>query len=118
MLCRALPESREGRLIGNQIFRSGTAAGANYGAACRGRSKADFNPKLGIALEEADESLYWLEVLCETEIVEPELLKPLITEAAELVAILVASVNTIVSTNTRITRTSRSPNLKSQISNR
>ena len=51
-----------------------------------------FNPKLGIALEEADESLYWLEVVCESKIVEPELLKPHITEAGELVAILVASV--------------------------
>ncbi len=56
--CKQLPETREGRLIGNQIFRSGTSVGANYRAACRGRSKADFIAKLGIALEEADETLY------------------------------------------------------------
>lgn len=54
-LCRELPETREGRLIGNQIFRSGTSVGANYRASCRARSKADFIAKLGIVLEEGDE---------------------------------------------------------------
>ena len=62
-LCRLLPDSREGRLIGNQIFRSGTSVGANYRAACRARSKADFIAKLGIVLEEADETLFWFEIL-------------------------------------------------------
>jgi four helix bundle protein len=94
-LCRQLPETREGRLIGNQIFRSGTSVGANYRAACRGRSKADFTSKLGIVLEEADESLYWLEILAETKIVKVDLLKSLMNEANELVAILVASLNKV-----------------------
>ena len=58
-LCRSLPRSRESRLIGDQVFRSGTSVGANYRAACRGRSKAEFIAKLGVVLEEADESLYW-----------------------------------------------------------
>jgi four helix bundle protein len=93
-LCRQLPENREGRLIGNQIFRSGTSVGANYRSACRGRSKADFIAKLGIVLEEADESLYWLEILAETKIVKADLLTPLMKEANELVSIFVSSLNT------------------------
>jgi len=93
-LCRQLPETREGRLIGNQIFRSGTSVGANYRAACRGRSKAEFIAKLGIVLEEADETLYWLEILSETKIVKANLLKSLMKEADELVGIFVASLKT------------------------
>ena len=93
-LCRKLPDSREGTLIGKQLFRAGTAVGANYRAACRGRSKADFISKLGIVLEEADESQYWLEIIAETEIMKAELLAPLIQEAGELVAIFVSSLNT------------------------
>jgi four helix bundle protein len=57
-LCRNLPKTEAGRLIRNQLFRAGTSVGANYRAACRGRSKAEFIAKLGIALEEADETLY------------------------------------------------------------
>ena len=57
-LCRALPDGREYRRIGDQLFRAETSVGANYRAACRGRSKADFTAKLGMVLEEADESLY------------------------------------------------------------
>ena len=93
-LCRQLPETREGRLIANQIFRSGTSVGANYRAACRARSKADFIAKLGIVLEETDESLYWLEILSETQIVKADLLEPLMEEASELVAIFVTSIKT------------------------
>jgi len=76
-LCRDLPRSQEGRLIGGQVFRSGTSVGANYRAACRGRSKADFMSKLGIALEEADETLFWLEILSETKGVKTEQMLPL-----------------------------------------
>ena len=92
-LCRQLPATREGRLINNQFFRSGTSVGANYRAACRARSKADFVSKLGIVLEEADESLYWLEILAETKIVKAELLMGLMNEANELIAIFVSSLN-------------------------
>jgi four helix bundle protein len=63
----ALPKSRSAGVIGKQLLRSATAVGANYRSACRGRSRADFVSKLGIALEEADESLYWLEMLVESE---------------------------------------------------
>ena len=74
ILCRSLADNREGRLIGNQIFRSGTSVAANYRAACRARSKAEFVSKLGIVEEEADETLFWLEILSEMEIVSPDLL--------------------------------------------
>ena len=93
-LCRQLPETREGRLIGNQFFRSGTSVGANYRAVCRARSKAEFIAKLGIVLEEADESLYWLEILSETQIVKASLLEELMKEADELVGIFVVSLKT------------------------
>src|SRR2546425_12819822 len=93
-LCRKLPDTREGRLIGNQVFRSGTSVGANYRAACRGRSKADFISKIGIVLEESDESLYWLEIIVETGIMKQRRLAPLMDEAAQLVSMFVASLNT------------------------
>jgi len=93
-LCQSLPDSREARLIANQIFRSGTSVGANYRAARRGRSRAEFVAKLGIVLEEADETLYWLELLRDSEIVRPELLDDLMAETHELVSIFVASIKT------------------------
>jgi four helix bundle protein len=93
-LCKHLPNTREARLIGDQVFRSGTSVGANYRAATRGRSRPDFISKLRITREEADDTLYWLELLAETQIVKSELLKPLMLEANELVSILVASLNT------------------------
>ncbi len=93
-LCRQLPDNPEAKLIGGQLFRSGTSVGANYRAACRARSKADFISKLGISLEEADEALYWLEILLETNIVQANLLSGIMAEANELVAIFVASLNT------------------------
>ena len=93
-LCRQLPATQESRLIGNQFFRAGTSVGANYRAACRARSKADFISKLSIVLEETDESLYWLEILGENKIVNPNLLTNLMREAKELMAIFISSLNT------------------------
>ncbi len=93
-LCRDLPDSREGRLIGSQLFRSGTSVGANYRAACRGRSRPDYISKLGIVLEEADETHYWLELLAEAGVVGQAQIGPLLNEANELIAIFVASINT------------------------
>lgn len=90
-MCRLLPETREGRLIGNQIFRSGTSVGSNYRSACRARSKADFISKIGLVLEETDETLYWLELIVETQIMKSELLTPLLKEANELISIFVSS---------------------------
>jgi len=91
VLCRQLPASREGRLIGDQLLRSACSVGANYRSACRGRSRADFRAKVAIVLEEADESLYWLELLEELGVVAPARTAPLGKEADELVAMLVAT---------------------------
>jgi four helix bundle protein len=90
----ALPNTRTGDVLGRQLLRSGTSVGANYRAACRARSQADFISKLGIAIEEADESLYWLELVVEASILSESKLKPLMKEADELIAILTASSQT------------------------
>jgi four helix bundle protein len=93
-LCRTLPSTEEARVIGRQLLRSATSVGANYRAVCRARSTADFLSKLGIVLEEADETLFWLELLVDTGTSPPEKTRLLMQEADELVAILVASLRT------------------------
>jgi four helix bundle protein len=93
-LTEALPNNTVGRTLGNQIVRSGTSVGANYRAAERARSQAEFVAKIGIAIEEADETIYWLELLAETEIFTSNLLEPLIQEANEITSMLVSSVKT------------------------
>lgn len=93
-LCRALPDNREGRLIGNQIFRSGTSVAANYRSACRARSRADFIAKLCIVEEEADETLFWLELIREMKILEGRLVGSLMKENDELISIIVSSITT------------------------
>jgi len=93
-LVESLPSTQAGRVIGNQLLRSALSVGANYRAACRGRSKADFISKIGITIEEVDESQHWLEMLAEAGIVTPDKLKPLIQESNELIAILTASAKT------------------------
>jgi len=97
-LCKSLADTREGRLIGNQLFRAGTSVGANYRAACRARSKAEFIAKMGIVLEEADESLYWLEILKETKVLKKDILSQIMKEADELISILVRTLLTAKST--------------------
>ena len=93
-LCRKLPDNREGRLIGNQIFRSGTSVAANYRAACRARSKAEFISKLSVAEEEADETLFWLELIDEMSVLDSVSLDSIKKENNEIVAIIVASIKT------------------------
>jgi four helix bundle protein len=93
-LYRALPRTEEARILGKQLLRASTSVGANYRAACRGRSRPEFIAKLGIVLEEADETVFWLELFQEGNIFPPEKLRDLIREANELVAIFVASVRT------------------------
>ena len=93
-LVESLPGGQTARTIGKQLLRSGMSVGANYRAACRGRSKADFIAKAGISLEEADECLYWMELLQEAGIVPIEKMKDLMKEADELVAIFTASIKT------------------------
>ena len=93
-LAEALPLRLSGKVIGNQLMRSGTSVGANYRSACRGRSKTEFISKLGIALEEADESAYWLELVIESKLLKEKLVESLLKEANELAAILLASIKT------------------------
>lgn len=90
-LVGALPNTIVGRAIGNQLTRSGTSVGANYRSACRGRSRAEFIAKLGTVVEEADESAYWLELIIEAGLMKKQLVEPLLAEANELLAIMVAS---------------------------
>ena len=94
-LYRSLPHTEEARILGRQILRSGTSIGANYRAACRGRSRAEFAAKLGIVLEKADETVFWLELIQDASIVPKEKLSALTKEANELVAIIVASLRTV-----------------------
>src|SRR5512142_2259795 len=93
-LVESLPSTAVARTIRHQLLRSATSVGANYRSACRGRSKPDFISKAGIALEEADESVYWMELLAESKIVPAEKLQDLRKEANELIAIFTASIKT------------------------
>ena len=90
-LVKNLPNTKVATTIGHQLLRCGTSVGANYRAACRGRSKAEFIAKLGIVEEEADESAYWLEMLVEAKIVKMVSVTRLHTEADELTAIMAKS---------------------------
>ena len=86
-------------MIARQLIRSGTSIGANYRAACRGRSTADVIAKLGIVEEEADESIYSMELLIETEVVPSVRLSPLLKETSEIPAMTVASIRTLQKRN-------------------
>jgi four helix bundle protein len=90
-LVTKLPKNRVARVLGNQLLRSATSIGANYREAARSATKKHFTSILVTALREADESLYWLELLAESEIVKPELIADLRDECGQLVAILAAS---------------------------
>jgi len=97
-LVDALPNTVGGRAIANQLVRAGTSVGANYRAACRGRSKAEFIAKLGVVIEEADECEYWLELIVDGELLPAAKVESLRQEAHELAAIFVASVRTAKTT--------------------
>lgn len=94
-MARHLPNDVAGQVVGKQIVRSATSVGANYRAACRGRSRAEFAAKLGTVLEEADETLYWLEVTEEAELLPTGKLSELAKEANELTAIFTAGRKTL-----------------------
>ena len=85
-----LPRTLSGRAIGNQLVRCGTSVGANYRAACRSRSRAEFAARLGIVAEEADETVYWLELLRDASLLSEETLADSLREANELTAIFTA----------------------------
>jgi four helix bundle protein len=107
-----LPENNTAsQIIGKQLLRSATSVGANYRAACRGKSTADMIAKLSIVLEEADESLYWMELLVESELVAAHLMENLMSETNEIVSMLVVSLKTLRSKSekSRIYSSSQSP---------
>jgi four helix bundle protein len=110
-LVEALPKTIQGRAIGSQLMRSGTSVAANYRAACRARSKAEFISKLGTVEEEADESAFWMELIIEGDLLQAVQVQPLLGEAGELVAITAASKKTASSTLAR----SQIANRKSKI---
>lgn len=93
-LVGALPKTVQGRAIASQLMRSGTSVAANYRAACRSRSKAEFIAKLGIVEEEADEAAFWLELIIEGALLTAPQIQPLLTEALELVAMTAAAKKT------------------------
>ncbi len=93
-LTEALPKRRFADILGHQLLRSGTSVGANYRAACRARSHADFIAKMGIVEEELDESLYWMDLILEESLVSRQRLGPLMKEADELLSMTVASIKT------------------------
>lgn len=98
-LADALPRTPSGSTLARQIARSATSVAANYRAAGKGRSKAEFIAKLGIAEEEADETQFWLELIAESGLLKPEQFEPLHQEARELTAIIAASRKTAVQSN-------------------
>jgi len=90
-LFKRLPKTDEARILGKQALRSGTAVAANYRAVCRARSRAEFIARLGVVVEEADETVFWLELLVDTGVVEKARMQDLLREANELLAIFAAS---------------------------
>ena len=96
-LVKALPKNQAGIVIGNQLLRSGTSVASNYRAVCRSRSRADFNSKIGVVIEEADESVFWLELIIESGLIEKELILSLLDKANQITAIMVASRKTSIS---------------------
>ena len=94
-LAGVLPREMPAQVIGKQLLRAATSVGANYRAACRGKSTADFLNKLSIVEEEADESVYWLEMLIEAGLMPEPRLRDLLREANEIVAMTVASIKTL-----------------------
>jgi len=89
-----LPQNTASQILGKQLLRCGTSVGANYRAVCRAKSRADFISKMMIVEEEADETIYWMELLSEVDLIPRKRVISLIEEANQLVAITVSSINT------------------------
>ncbi len=93
-LFRSLSHAPDAQTLGKQLLRSGTSVAANYRSACRARSRAEFISRMAVVVEEADETVFWLELLAETGVVSSERTRDLLKEANELVAIFGASLRT------------------------
>ena len=103
-LAAALPKTIEGRAIRGQLVRAGTSVGANYRSTCRARSRAEFVAKIGVVIEEADESGYWLELIIDGGFMSESRVQPLLTEALELTKIMTKSRVTALAGNAKKTR--------------
>ena len=115
-LVDVLPNTPKGRAIASQLVRSGTSVAANYRAACRGRSKAEFIAKVGIAEEEADEAALWLELIIDDKLLPEKKVAPLLKEANEVTAIMAASYISASHGNRNGSRKSAISNQKSAFS--
>jgi four helix bundle protein len=93
-LAESLPDMPTARVVRNQLIRCGSSVGANYRAACRARSKADFVSKMGIAEEETDETIYWMELLVDADIVKRPRIADLLDEADQIQSIVISSIKT------------------------
>jgi four helix bundle protein len=93
-MCRVLPRSEEARVVRQQVLRSATSVAANYRAACRARSHAEFVAKIGTVVEEIDETVFWLEFLVDVDLVSKKRMEELLREANEVLAIMAASHHT------------------------
>jgi four helix bundle protein len=94
-LVQSLPPNLSAEVLGKQLLRSGTSVGANYRAACRAKSTADFINKLSIVEEEADEAVYWMELLVEGKIVKENFLENLMDEGNQILSIIVSSIKSL-----------------------
>jgi four helix bundle protein len=97
-LFKILPKTEEAKIIGRQLLRSSSSVGANYRAACRARSKAEFHSKLAIVVDEADESVFWMEILIEAEILKTEQIEILMNEANEILKVVAKARKTVSQT--------------------
>jgi len=107
-LVQSLRSDRAADILGRQLLRSGTSIGANYRSACRAKSRADFTNKLKIVEEEADESLYWMELLTEAGLVRTSRLTNLYNDTNEVLSMVTAAIRTIRSQDGKLTRSGRS----------
>jgi four helix bundle protein len=93
-LVEKLPKGRTSDILGRQLLAAGTSAGANYRAACRARSSPDFISKMGIVEEEADESIYWMELLIDCGLIRKDEMSDLLNDANQILAMTVSSIKT------------------------
>ncbi|HUU10925.1 MAG TPA: four helix bundle protein [Phycisphaerae bacterium] len=114
-LVAAMPTGRASEVIARQLLKAATSVGANYRAACRSRSDGDFLARMGIVEEEADEALYWMEVLVEAGLAKPQRLTALRKEGEEILAMVVASIKTVKARRSGRRRQSEIRNPKSEM---
>lgn len=111
-LVDAMPDTRCGNAVANQLVRSGSSVGANYRALCRAKSRADFTHKTTIVEEEADESSFWLEITMEAELLAKGRVQPLLDEANQITAMMVASRKTALRSVPRQPIENRKPKIE------